>query len=370
MMHTSQSCSDVQSENQARQTENEAGAGRGIEAIDLDRLVFDQSNIICDGGSQVEGFGTRQSDYDLYLIYDAEHGLGGDIPETTYDYHMAVGEIDGRTVDIELMSTRYLHELADTFDALDPEAIATIGNVKLERLNTYYRLCIARPLYNAAAFAPLQARFDKARFTTVFTNWFAAHTARTRDAARKQLAAGDHEPAFETYRDCFQFAIDHHLAAHGEAFTSRKYRFSKLARAFGRDSEIFQRAWDLKSLGDRDIAGYADEVERLCDDIGIDVDWVKESKVPTVKVKKSFTPFKIGARHYLVENRTNLLEVPADAVALWSHLDGSSTTEELATGFAEREGIKKQEARARVGRAVEALQKAGVCARSYAPRHS
>lgn len=339
-------------------------------SIDFESLTFSPDNIICDGGSQIEGFGTSRSDLDLYLIYDADRGLTSGIPETAYDYHMAVGEVDQRTVDIELMSKQYLADLARTLNALDETRADRVAGVKLERLNTYYRMCIARPLYNETGFALAQAQFDKQKFARIFAVWCSAHAARTRLNGRQSLEAGDLDAAFEAYRDCYQFATDYHLIVHGEAFTSRKYRFSKLARAFGRESAVFQRCWDLKSLGDRTVAEYARLVERLCDDFELKDDFAKEQKTPTVKVKKLFRPFRVGSKHYVVENKTNMYPVPADALTLWSYFDGSRNVEELALGLAEREKIDKSTADARVRVAVEALQQIGACARSYAPRHS
>lgn len=338
--------------------------------IDLKVLIFDQSNIVCDGGSQIEGFGTKRSDYDLYLIFDADQREANGIPDTTFDYHMPVGEIDGRTVDIELMSKQYLSNLADTINQLEGKPNNKIVNVKLERLNTYYRMCIARALYNGDDFAPIQAKFDKERFRGLFALWCELHTARTKREGRAQLDAGEDEAAFETYRDCYQFATDSHLAKHGEAFTSRKYRFSKLARRFGRDSEVFQRCWGLKSLGNRTIADYVREVEKLCDDFGLKADIAAEERVQMARARKAFTPFKVGQQHYLVENRTHMVPVPADAIALWPDLDGKTDMDQLAATLAQREKIGADAAGKRVRDALEALEKVGACARSYAPRHS
>jgi hypothetical protein len=337
--------------------------------IDWSSLCYSDRDTVFEAGSSTEGFDRHKSDLDIYLIYDKSAPPAAHLPHTPIEYHPVIKiSASGQLFDVELFPLQWMEQLAERLNNLSLEDWDAISDFPMEDLNTYYRTAIGRPLWNTARFKELQSRFSKEKLGKVFAIWCGMHGARKLQSVERLRERGDLDGAFMAARDAVMFAVDGHLAAHGEAFTGRKFRYSKIRRLSGRNSELYRRTWELKTLGDKPVEKFLEDAAAYCQSLGMAGYRGKDrphNPAPAADVKL----FRIGTQHVFIKNKTSVFETDAVGAAVWSLLDGKTPLAAVAERAAADKLVPADAAAAYCKAFIELCTANGVCERRYAPRH-
>jgi hypothetical protein len=337
--------------------------------VDWSSVCYSNRDMVFEAGSSAEGFDRHKSDLDVYLIYDKSAPGAANLPHTPPEYHPVIKiSASGQLYDVELFPLQWMEDLAERLNGLPLDDWDALCDFPMEDLNTYYRTSIGRPLWNIPRFKELQSRFSKEKLAKVFAIWCGMHGARKLQSAERLRDHGDLDGAFMAARDAVMFAVDGHLARNGEAFTGRKFRYSKLQRFGGRGSELYRRTWELKTLGEKPLEKYIEEAAAFCQSLGLTNYRGKErphNPAPAADVAL----FRVGLEHFFVKNKTIIYQTDAIGAALWSALDGKTPLGVIADRLAGDGVLAPDTAPAYCKSFVELCIAAGVCEKRYAPRH-
>jgi hypothetical protein len=194
------------------------------------------------------------------------------------------------------------------------------------------------------------------------------HGARKLQAVERLRGRGDLDGAFMAARDAVMFAVDGHLAARGEPFTGRKFRYSKIKRLSGRDSDLYRRTWELKTLGNRSVETFLEDAATFCQSLGLTSYRGKErlhNPAPAADVKL----FRIGTEYFFIKNKTSVYQTDKTGATLWAALDGKTPIGVLAEQMVAKQLLSADAARDYCKTFVELCVANGVCEKRYAPRH-
>ncbi|MBI2170218.1 MAG: hypothetical protein HYU28_12085, partial [Actinobacteria bacterium] len=219
-------------------------------------------------GSIVDGLGNARSDLDLFVV--------ADMPlESSVTIGTTAGGIQ---VDIESYRPSLLRALADKINGVALTGPA-LWDVHETELDLYWRTAIGQRLFMDRNDPNLLDEFRRERLCEVAGGWLAMMCVESLEVADRLEA----KARCQWTERAFGYAVDSYVARRGDPPTSPKWRFEKLARTIGIDSEIYEKAWRLKSIGlDRTTEQYLDEVRAFANSAGsVDV-----------------IPPDIGQRHY------------------------------------------------------------------------
>lgn len=295
--------------------------GVSAESLYLDEILNSDQDLALITGSRVEGFGNPRSDIDVYVVFaDESKVFSGARIRPVGDY----------SIDYEAYSWPSLRALADKLNTLDE-----IGNRRqialssLDDIDTYYRICVAAPVYNKDAFRELRRFFDVSVVERLLSSYawyrYGTHVAM----GQRHLTQGATESASFAFREALMWALDAHLAENHEAYPNLKWRFEKLQRLYGTDSEVYTTAWNLKALGGITHLEYCRLTQEFCWALGaIEGDVVDLStRVPFLP--QSSEEFVITGTTYVVRNKALIYQLDAVEEIVWSKIDNIRTVGEI-----------------------------------------
>ena len=314
-----------------------------------DANAFGPEDSIIAYGSREEGFGNPKSDIDLFIVFDGtvKHGLGGWLR-------------DGCIVEIRRYARSYIERIAARINSATKDDLAGIAALAPTAFDEYYRMAHGVVLHGGAGVADLRKSLVPSHIAHAFALFAGLRGLAALSEAVMYLNAGNNRSAFRSARAACEWAIDSFLAEHGESFPSRKWRFEKIARRFGRTSELYRRAWDMKSLGHRDEAHYLEEATRICRELGI-------GKLPQLK-DETRTPirsedtrsFKIREGSYLVRNHQAIYQLTSGSDFTWMSINGEKNEEEISLDYSKKFKLSLDVSMEEVGRIVKMFVKEGL----------
>lgn len=316
--------------------------------------VLHPQDIVVISGSRIEGLGNRRSDIDVFLIFAT------DLDRLFRGPRAFVLEAEETYLDYESYALEEVRDVASRLNRLSPDAFEAIRSLTLTDLDFYYRMAIAQPCANEQGFRALQADFTKETLARLLHVWTGLRSATELHCTHELWTANRVEAAFLAASDAVAWAVDSFLALHGEAFPSLKWRFEKLQRVFGATSDVYLKAWDLKSLGTREISGYIAEVTQFCEELGMGKFLVQVFH--DIKPRRSPLThlFKVVERYYLVQNKMRIYETNLTGKYIWEHIDGQSSVSEIATKLAQAFNMSAEEARYYVDSFIHDLETRGI----------
>jgi len=234
---------------------------RQIQAVDaiVQTIVSSPEDVVYISGSLMEGFGNTASDIDVFLITAEEPEYRGPFGSVLGEYYL----------DLEIYTRARVQELSERLDALDPAEYREVWLTPLADLDLYYRTLVGEACHNPQTFESLRSAFRRDVIEQLLAAWCGLRFAASLQHAREELAAYRPVNAALTAQAAAASALDSHLAAHGEAFPSLKWRFEKLVRLHGAASELYRRAWQLKAAESRDPAAYIEDVATFASELGM-----------------------------------------------------------------------------------------------------
>jgi predicted nucleotidyltransferase len=221
-------------------------------------------------GSVVEGFGNSASDVDLYVLTEMypklPEGIKFGYTNQEYGYYN------------EVIVYHYAY-LADIRDMVNTGRYDISAYNFIEYMELYYRCAIGIPLINEGKFSRITNSFSK---QTACKAYSAYHKAKCIDDLKriKILLTSQMELELLTYaRSAISHAIDCWLAKNGEGYESKKFRFLKLERLCGVNSDMYRKCWNLyfnRSIGALELAKAAID---FADKLGIIADKTNETDI-------------------------------------------------------------------------------------------
>ena len=304
-----------------------------ISELPLDQWVHSDEDTIYHVGSRAEGFGNARSDVDLIGVYDSKlDDLFLDAPVSPrpgVKVLMLVHE--GYRVHLRAHTYDSLHRLGTKVNSVSGADLYPLNMMSRAELELYYRTANGIPVVNKKKFEELQGSFSKPHIESVLDIWSGVKSAIAMCRSHMYRGLGDYSVAFLFSRSAVEWAVDSFLARQGEAFPSRKWRFEKLKRKFGESSEYYSKAWDLNSLGDKDVRTYLKESAEFCKQLGID-------RFPPFAVgdlrplrEEQTNMFTVGNESYLIQNKASAYTLDSIGKQMWELMDGSTSIAEIAT---------------------------------------
>jgi hypothetical protein len=175
--------------------------------------------------------------------------------------------------------------------------------------------------------------------------WTALRCAHALKQARALLDAGDGRHASVAAQNACGYAVDSLMAREGEAYPNLKWRFEKVRRRFGVESDLYERAWALKAPGDRGIPAYIEAVGSFCCELAMDRYAAWGSDELQLSQARDAAAFRVAGRHYVVQNRSYVYELNAAGRYVWDALDRTVTRPLLIEKLASRFGWREDQAR-------------------------
>ena len=301
-------------------------------------IITAREDIVFVSGSLVEGFGNENSDLDLFLVRHE----GEQTPDPRLV--LATVGVEGAYVDYEVYNQANMAAISAGIGGTDVTDFRAVWETSLDRVDLYYRTAVAEPVYNPQGLSLLQRVFDREVAARLLQVWTGLRSVVRLQEARESLDAGFAPQALVSAQAAAAYAVDSYLASEGEAYPNLKWRYEKIERRFGRDSELYRKLWDLKSPGTRGVPAYLDEIGAFCEEMGMakyaawGVDSLLLSQARGVRL------FPIGQRQLLVQNKTMLFELNAFAVSVWLALRRPLTRPQLVGRMAERWKLDTAEA--------------------------
>jgi uncharacterized protein involved in tellurium resistance len=325
------------------------------ESIPVERVALEiittPEDVAFVSGSIVEGFGNENSDLDLFLV----RSWG----EVTADPRLVLATVGlGETyIDYEVYNEANMAALAALINGTDVNDFRAVWSLPISRLDLYYRVAIAEPAYNPEGLERLKQAFSKDGAAARLAAWAGLRSAHAMRQARVLLGLGDGRHAYVAAQNACGYAVDSVMAREGEAYPNLKWRFEKVRRRFGVDSDLYQRAWSLKALGDRSIPEYIEAVAAFCRDVGMET---YESWGPDdlrLGQARDARAFRVAGRHYIVQNRTFIYELSVAGRYAWDALDGSVTRRDVVANLQARFGWSEARARRELTLLLRRLEK-------------
>ena len=265
---------------------------RAVDAI-VETVVSSPDDIAYISGSLIEGFGNPSSDIDVFLITAGEPRYRGPFGSVLGDYYL----------DLEVYTRDHMLDLVTRLNQTDTSDFEKVWLTPLAEIDLYYRTLIGEACHNAEGFRAMQREFQPNVVERLLAAWCGLRYSASIQMAREELEAGRKTNAALTTQSALASALDAYLAAHGEAFPSLKWRFEKLSRLHGRESELYKTAWALNAAGSEDIESYLKRVAEFAEGLGMGAyaDW-KLDAVPLQKIGSS-SSYDIAGDSYIVQNR-------------------------------------------------------------------
>ena len=276
-------------------------------------------------GSRLEGFENRFSDVDIWLV-----SKGGSANLTSVPvFHWA----DELHFNLSAYTEDHILALANLVNSIAVDDTSQVQDLPINTLVRYYRVAVAAPVINPNGLLLLQTNFHRDYLAKLLTRWSHIRSLTSLRDAEELLADGMWLAACQATRRSVECAVDSHLAANGEDNPSLKWRFEKLERCFGRSSEVFAHAWQLKSLGLRSSEEYFAAAKGFVLNLlpsGINVTNGQPRLAASVKL------FDIGGDRYLVQHKTHMYRLGDQAKGIVELVDGERTETEIAEQLAMR----------------------------------
>lgn len=260
-------------------------------------------------GSTVEGLGNECSDVDFFIM-SAEDQSTLRQPALQSGYY----------IDCEYHSRDKLEHLAATHNRIAQSEAPESYVLPIGDLDLYYRTAIALPVNNSAEFLDVQRHFS----VELHCRLYDIHGLQRAESyllrARAALARGDELHALFATRSVAEWATTALLARGGEGYVSRKWRFEKAARLFGRSSPDYRRIWRLHNIGRRDARQYLAEVSDFAAEVGA----VGKVPLPPWQIVLRTMDKQVETSDGLVLARDDVVvKVTGWAERLWRALDDS-----------------------------------------------
>ena len=305
-------------------------------------------------GSRIEGFGNPTSDIDLFVIFH-------DNPDEPVGYPLCVF-VDPIYIDVERYTSEKMSRLSSELNTLSLEDYDSIRSIPWNSLDLYYRTAIGKPSFNEEGFAALQANFSKDTVSALCHVRAGLQSISQLDKAQEHFRTGQLDLSFVAARSAAEWATDSFLAANGEAFPSRKWRFEKLKRKFGECSSEYTRAWLLKSRGTLDTESYIEACTQYCKEIGMYRFRLPETSPDTIKPQRESGSrlFQVGEEYYIIRDKFFIYYVNTSGKFIWDLLDGEKSLADLALHFSEEHGTSLTEASRHSSTFVQNLQDYGL----------
>ncbi len=296
------------------------------------------SDILFVSGSRIEGFGNPASDADFFWVYSAleEQQMGGrPFGRVSIDFR------DSYHFDLTRYSSEEMSSLYETINSLDPSDFPAVQSMTVSNLDLYYRTAIGVQVVNANGFTELQEHFNHYHFCKIYETWTGLRAAAHLVDAETHKVSTRMRRAYLSMSQAVDYATDSYLARHGEAYPSEKWRFEKAKRRFGEHSNFYERAWNLKAVGERSLSEYWVLGRQFCRDLGMD-DFpgsYKETSFP--RRARGVLLFPLGTRKYLIRDKSSTYEIDKLGAQVWQLLDGETSLSDVAARLADHvEGIE------------------------------
>jgi hypothetical protein len=320
-----------------------------MEALDavVQTVVTSADDVVYISGSLIEGFGNAASDVDVFLITPRPRDYRGPFGTVLGDYY----------VDLEIYTAEQMHDLSARVGAVDPADFAGVWKLRQPDLDLYYRTLIGEACHNDGGFETLRGRFDRDTIARLIAVWCGLRYAASMQHAEEELAAGRLVNAVVACEAAAASALDSYLARNGEAFSSLKWRFQKLARLHAAPSGLYERAWELKAPGARDAGTYLSLVASFAAELGMGVyeSWSLD-RVPLQKIGTS-RGYAIAGEAYVVQDRRFLYSIDAETAAAFELLDaGPADRAGVARELTGRFDLSEADAQATAREAIASLQ--------------
>ncbi len=327
---------------------------RAVDAI-VETVVSSPDDIAYISGSLIEGFGNPSSDIDIFLITAGEPQYRGPFGSVLGDYYL----------DLEVYTRDHMGELVTRLNQIDTSDFEQVWLTPLAEIDLYYRTLIGEACHNAEGFQTLRGDFRQDVVERLLATWCGLRSWASLQMAREELEAGRKTNAALTVQAALASAVDAYLAAHGEAFPSLKWRFEKLSRLHGRESDLYKQAWALNAAGSGDVEAYLESVAEFGDRLGMGTyaDW-KLDHVPLQKAGNS-SSYEIAGDSYIVQNRRFVYSVTPALREVFDLIgDSPAKRASLVDELKRRPAGNEAEAAALVRDSLMALQGRGLL-RSY-----
>ena len=309
---------------------------------DLVKWNLDSSDAALLTGSRAEGFGNKHSDFDIYMIVgDPQNSFAAKRTSLLEGYLY---------IQYECFSVAQASDLAQKinrlYDTYDDDALSS---VTLEEVDRYYRTSIGIPLTDEQQLGNLLAMYRREVASHVFANWALRQAQRQMALSHQMRVSGRVEQAGLAARSCLEWSIDSWLARHGEAFPSRKWRFEKFRRSFGRDSELYVRAWNLKNIGTYDFLGYTEAALGFATEIGVESTGLPDLLDIAPRIRSDVAMFMIRSQPYIVKNRMRLYALGPTSSQVWHSIAaGEWDSAGIVSLIAKAENLSNDNARSRL----------------------
>lgn len=313
----------------------------------FDQIINPEIDTVFTSGSQFEGFGNETSDIDLFIISNASPDAPSEVNFTTNF---------GFYVDVTFYKHEYVKNLISSINNTSPNDFDKIRSFSNTHLDQYYRIVIAEPIINPDIFNSIRAGCTKETLGKIYEvhSGLACQSA----LARTELWLQEHneEAAYFSVIEAIGFALDSMLTIHGEAYVSPSWRFEKLARAFGRTSDLYCKAWKFKSLGDNNIHSFISECKEFCRELGMDRFPQTLAKVPKYKQVANTDLMEAGHHCYLIRDKTYIYDLNNQTRFLWSVLKNPCTEKELSSHISKELNLNSESAASLTSDCLKTLQ--------------
>lgn len=148
--------------------------------------------------------------------------------------------------------------------------IEDVLSISSRDFDIYYRIATSIPIGNADQAKELKQRFHQDRVASFFAFRCGVAAATELQKAAIYRAARDRLEESLCLQRAVEWALDSYLAANGEAYPNRKWRFEKLRRRFGVGAPLYRNAWQLKAPAPpRQLASYRRKSYKLIESLGV-----------------------------------------------------------------------------------------------------
>ena len=293
---------------------------------------IDRQCVVIAHGSRVEGFANADSDVDLWVVSP---------PGLTPPLLPVFEWVSGFRVQPESLSWDSLGVLANRINALDIGRNEDVLSVSARDVDLYYRVATSIPLFGADQADDLKRQFHCDRVASLFARRCGIAAATELRKAEVYRAARDRFEESLCLQRAVEWALDSHLAANGEAYPNRKWRFEKLRRRFGTGTPLFRDAWQLKSLPPlQTLSSYRRRCYRLIRSLDVPFE---PQKVAPKRLRRGEI-VRVGGRTFLVVPDTAVYLLAPHGAVLWELADGQNTCDDLINRMTSAEASRREAA--------------------------
>ena len=268
-------------------------------------------------GSRVEGFGNVNSDFDIYLfVSDSSKSFSAKRTSLIAGYLY---------IQYECFSFEQATQLAEKIRMLsDKPTIHHLDSVTLDEIDWYYRTAIGIPLTADRGQYAVLTPFQRNIACNVFDTWARLQSVRQLALADDLQKADNILRATLAAKASLEWALDSWLARQNEGFPSRKWRFEKMARTFGANSQIYISAWALKSPGGLQSKLYLERVRSLLADLDVRLDPDFDILAIAPKRQSDVSLFTLRSQSYLLKNNVHLYKIGPITQTIWESISNQA----------------------------------------------